>query len=96
MQAKNLIGQSLPTCNLFRPLEMHRLSAETSRLLSSAQVITSASSVVKELVENSLDAEATLIEIKLVRERDITALFSETSIVYVTPIYFSRRTTAWT
>lgn len=45
---------------------MKQLSAETIRLLSSSQVITSIASVVKELIENSLDASATNIDIKLV------------------------------
>ncbi|KAM9010900.1 PMS1 protein homolog 1 isoform 2-T5 [Ara ararauna] len=44
---------------------MKQLSAETIRLLSSSQVITSVVSVVKELIENSLDAGATNIDIKL-------------------------------
>ncbi|NXL85753.1 PMS1 protein, partial [Alectura lathami] len=44
---------------------MKQLSAETVRLLSSSQVITSVVSVVKELIENSLDASATSIDIKL-------------------------------
>jgi len=46
---------------------MKQLSAETVRLLSSSQVITSVVSVVKELIENSLDASATTIDIRLVR-----------------------------
>lgn len=45
---------------------MKQLPAETIRLLSSSQVITSVVSVVKELIENSLDASATNIDIKLV------------------------------
>lgn len=45
---------------------MKQLSAEIIRLLSSSQVITSVVSVVKELIENSLDANATNIDIKLV------------------------------
>lgn len=45
---------------------MKLLPAETVRLLSSSQVITSVVSVVKELIENSLDAGATNIDIKLV------------------------------
>ncbi|XP_063255978.1 PMS1 protein homolog 1 isoform X2 [Prinia subflava] len=44
---------------------MKQLPGETIRLLSSSQVITSVVSVVKELVENSLDADATGIDIKL-------------------------------
>ncbi|NWH66277.1 PMS1 protein, partial [Geococcyx californianus] len=44
---------------------MKQLSLETIRLLSSSQVITSVVSVVKELIENSLDAGATNIDIKL-------------------------------
>uniref|UniRef100_Q0VA67 Pms1 protein n=1 Tax=Xenopus tropicalis TaxID=8364 RepID=Q0VA67_XENTR len=44
---------------------MHCLPSATIRLLSSSQVITSVVSVVKELVENALDANATSIEIKL-------------------------------
>ncbi|KFO75363.1 PMS1 protein 1, partial [Cuculus canorus] len=44
---------------------MKQLSAETIRLLSSSQVITSVVSVVKELIENSLDAGATNIDTKL-------------------------------
>ncbi|XP_046799501.1 PMS1 protein homolog 1 isoform X5 [Gallus gallus] len=46
-------------------LTMKQLSAETIRLLSSSQVITSVVSVVKELIENSLDASATTIDIRL-------------------------------
>uniref|UniRef100_A0A8C9L6I0 PMS1 homolog 1, mismatch repair system component n=1 Tax=Pavo cristatus TaxID=9049 RepID=A0A8C9L6I0_PAVCR len=44
---------------------MKQLSAETVRLLSSSQVITSVVSVVKELIENSLDASATAIDVRL-------------------------------
>lgn len=44
---------------------MKQLPSETVRLLSSSQVITSVVSVVKELVENSLDAHATSVDIKL-------------------------------
>ncbi|XP_065493199.1 PMS1 protein homolog 1 isoform X3 [Caloenas nicobarica] len=44
---------------------MKQLPAETIRLISSSQVITSVVSVVKELIENALDANATIIDIKL-------------------------------
>ncbi|KAM9851384.1 PMS1 protein homolog 1 [Aulostomus maculatus] len=44
---------------------MKQLPPDTVRLLSSSQVITSVTSVVKELVENSLDAGASSIDIKL-------------------------------
>lgn len=44
---------------------MHQLPPNTVRLLSSSQVITSVVNVVKELTENSLDAEATTIDVKL-------------------------------
>ena len=48
-------------------MPLHQLGSETVRLLSSSQVITSVYAVVKELLENSLDAKATNIEVKLVR-----------------------------
>uniref|UniRef100_A0A8C0SG23 PMS1 homolog 1, mismatch repair system component n=2 Tax=Canis lupus familiaris TaxID=9615 RepID=A0A8C0SG23_CANLF len=44
---------------------MKQLPAATVRLLSSSQIITSVVSVVKELLENSLDAGATSIDVKL-------------------------------
>ncbi|XP_041662293.1 PMS1 protein homolog 1 [Cheilinus undulatus] len=44
---------------------MKQLPPDTVRLLSSSQVITSVLNVVKELIENSLDAGATSIDIKL-------------------------------
>ena len=42
------------------------LSGDTVKLLKSTQVITSIYSVVKELVENSLDANAKNIDVNLV------------------------------
>ncbi|XP_029334944.1 PMS1 protein homolog 1 isoform X3 [Mus caroli] len=44
---------------------MKQLPAATVRLLSSSQTITSVVSVVKELIENSLDAGATSIDVRL-------------------------------
>ncbi|XP_068429200.1 PMS1 protein homolog 1 [Clinocottus analis] len=44
---------------------MKQLPPDTVRLLSSSQVITSLVNVVKELMENSLDAEASSIDVKL-------------------------------
>ncbi|XP_037136457.1 PMS1 protein homolog 1 isoform X1 [Syngnathus acus] len=44
---------------------MKQLPADTVRLLSSSQVITSMTNVVKELLENALDAGASIIDIKL-------------------------------
>lgn len=58
---------------------MQQLGGETVRLLSSAQVITSSTAVVKELVENALDAGATNIEIKLVSSRTCAYLIKEHS-----------------
>lgn len=54
-------------------MAMRLLSSATVRLLSSSQVITSVHAIVKELLENSLDAKATNIEIKLVSERETAA-----------------------
>ncbi|KAJ8351637.1 hypothetical protein SKAU_G00231130 [Synaphobranchus kaupii] len=49
----------------FEVAEMKPLPAETIRLLSSSQVITSVLNVVKELLENSLDAGASSVDVKL-------------------------------
>ena len=48
-------------------MEMRQLGSETVRLLASSQSVASVHAVVKELVENALDAEATNVEVKLVR-----------------------------
>jgi DNA mismatch repair ATPase MutL len=44
---------------------MQRLDQSVCKQLSSAQVVVSAEAVIKELIENALDAGATSIEIKL-------------------------------
>ena len=46
---------------------MNQLSSATVRLITSSQVITSVTSAVKELVENSLDAKSSSVEVKVVR-----------------------------
>lgn len=46
---------------------MKQLPPDTVRLLSSSQVITSVLNVIKELLENSLDAGATSVDVKLVQ-----------------------------
>lgn len=46
---------------------MKQLPRDTVRLLSSSQVITSVVNVVKELMENSLDAGASSVDVKLVK-----------------------------
>ncbi|XP_063221246.1 uncharacterized protein LOC134530395 isoform X2 [Bacillus rossius redtenbacheri] len=46
-------------------MSLHCLSAKTASLLKSSQVITSVSTVVKELTENAIDAGANNIEVKL-------------------------------
>lgn len=50
----------------YQAQRMQQLPDSTVRLIGSSQVITSVFSVVKELFENALDANATSIEIKLV------------------------------
>ncbi|XP_045606865.1 PMS1 protein homolog 1 isoform X2 [Procambarus clarkii] len=46
-------------------MALHALPQDTVRLIKSTQVITTPVSIVKELVENSIDAEATIVSIKL-------------------------------
>ncbi|KAG8124822.1 hypothetical protein E2320_020085, partial [Naja naja] len=58
---------------------MKQLPAETVRLLSSSQVIVSVVSVVKELVENSLDANSTSIDVKLAVDVPVMAMKHYTS-----------------
>ncbi len=47
-------------------MALQQLPPSTVRLIGSAQVITSVSSVVKELLENSLDAGASSVDVRLV------------------------------
>lgn len=56
---------------------MKQLPAATVCLLSSSQIITSVVSVVKELIENSLDAGATSIDVKLVSVPEKPNTFKE-------------------
>ena len=51
---------------LVKMSSIKQLPSAAVRLIGSTQVITSVFSVVKELLENALDAQATAIEIKLV------------------------------
>lgn len=53
-------------CHLFQGMAVAALPASTVRKISSAQVISTISSVVKELVENAVDAGATNIDVRLV------------------------------
>ena len=45
---------------------MQKLAGDTIQLISSSQVITSVHSVVKELVENALDAKTSNVDVRLV------------------------------
>ena len=45
---------------------MKQLNNDTVRLITSGQVVTSVSNVVKELIENSVDAGATNIDVRLI------------------------------
>ena len=56
-----------PNCGKMETRKLQSLPSDTVRLLGSSQVITSVFSVVKELVENSFDADSTSVDIKLVR-----------------------------
>lgn len=47
-------------------MPLNQLSTKTISLIKSSQVITSPSSILKELIENALDATADVISIKLV------------------------------
>lgn len=58
---------------------MKQLPPDTVRLLSSSQVITSVGNVVKELLENSLDAGASSIDVKLVRYSLMICFFVPTT-----------------
>lgn len=47
--------------------KIKQLQSDVAKILCSSQVITSPTSLVKELLENSLDANATSVDVKLVR-----------------------------
>jgi len=49
-----------------RKMSIKQLPSSTVKLVTSTQTITSVSSVVTELMENALDAEAVNIDVKLV------------------------------
>ncbi len=57
-------------------MSLKQLPQSTQRLIGSSQVITSVASVIKELVENSLDAGATNVDIKLVNDDCSCSLIS--------------------
>lgn len=59
---------------------MKQLPSDTVRLLSSSQVITSVVNVVKELMENSLDAGATSVDVKLVQCLSYLIVYREENI----------------
>ena len=52
-------------------MALKKLGKDTIQLVSSSQVITSAHSLIKELVENALDAKASNIDMRLVRKLNI-------------------------
>ena len=72
---------------------MQQLDGETVRLLSGSQTISSVHAVVKELVENSLDAQATNVEVKLVGIAK-TYVLSLWCIARQLPYLFCRKTMA--
>ena len=55
-------------------MSLAQLPDSTVKLITSSQIITSVSSAVKELVENSLDAGATSVDVKLVNNFNISSL----------------------
>ena len=63
--ATDMVDASSPQNN-HNDGNLKKLPNATVKLITSSQVITSVFSVVKELVENSLDAKATSVDIKLV------------------------------
>lgn len=63
-------------------MSVAQLPDSTVKLITSSQIITSVSSAVKELVENSLDAGATSVDVKLVNNFKVST-FSFVDLIYV-------------
>lgn len=68
-------------------MSVQQLPHGVIKLISSTQVISSVSSVVKELVENSIDAGASVIDIKLVRSISFL-YFTLISVLFCFPLGF--------
>lgn len=60
-------------------MSVKQLPVKTINSIKSSQVISSISSMVKELIENALDAEATVISVKLVGKIFLTFI----SLIYI-------------
>lgn len=63
-------------------MSVAQLPDSTVKLITSSQVITSVSTAVKELVENSLDAGATSVDVKLVNTFKVSS-FSVVDLIYI-------------
>lgn len=54
--------------------KISELPSSTVKLITATQIATSVSNIVKELVENSLDAGSTVIRVKLVKQIVLTLI----------------------